>query len=141
MPDDTPKKSKPTHDARQEYYDTLKFVMVNTAKAFLIRDATTATTGLRLQYNMVSPYVDQTPDFTTIPHELLQAENKFVGTHHAFRNTAFENARRQKVNEGWNTLLNIDLRIREAAKHVQLPTGTDGIVDFDLDEFKRGSGL
>lgn len=134
---------KPTYDARKEYYEVMKLLMIGLKNASLNARYQDWHRGLWSLYNMVCPYINEVPakNELTLKERLLSAHIEIEKLES--QNKRDPALRMNYQRKRWKVeqdLLDIEEQLHRAAKNVMLPTSTDA-GDMDDEEMLRRSGL
>lgn len=130
---------KPTYDARNQYYDVMKLLMIGTKNASLNARLEDWHRGLWSLFNMVCSYIDQT-EAAKLKESLIAARGKLMQLEATNRrDPQMRQAHHHKKWEVELLLLNLEEELHRAARNVMLPTSTDA-GDLDIDEMLRRQG-
>lgn len=121
------------YDARLQYYEVLRKLMIEASRAALMGDHPLWYKGLRLIYSMIKPYIRKV-DVNELDDLFLKANNLLL--------SRIDNRYSNSVNNKVYSLLTlIDDRLHISARDMFLPTADREADDIDWDEFLRGSDL
>lgn len=130
---------KPTYDARNQYYEVMKLLMIGTKNASLNARLEDWHRGLWSLYNMVCSYIDQ-KEAEALKADLIGARRKVMQLEAS--NLRDPQMRQAHHKNKWETellLLELEEKLHRAARNVMLPTSTDA-GELDIDEILRRQG-
>lgn len=126
---------KPSYDGRLEYYKVLKAYMLAVAKSSSTEDFSLWLRMLRGMFALVKSFIKES-DAVAIKSRFISIKNQLMSMDKSHINAKTMMAR--KIDD---ELQDVTEDIFEAAKHLLLPLSSDSIMEFNEDEFVRGSDL